>query len=181
MSAAMAAIGLEFRRHLHSHRWDVKTLADGFIADSMPQPTTVPEQISLPKPRGIRQPIPRLPSERTVYVLTANMIEVKEDLDNDYKFVLQDPRTHATMIGEIPDSNGDDAPKRYRPIYRRARYVIDSIAGRMPEYADIKFSQPPLVRVTGVGFFDQPHPVPLSGTAPNNREIHPVLRIEVLH
>ncbi|HWF44001.1 MAG TPA: hypothetical protein VG537_05110 [Candidatus Kapabacteria bacterium] len=179
-SAAAAAIGLEFRRHIHSHRWDVKTLADGFIADSTPVPTTIDGQISLPEPTGIRQPTPRLPSEQTVYVLTGQIIHVKEDLDNDYKFIFEDPKSHNHMIAEIPDPNGDDAPNRYKPAYRRARHVIDSLTGAEPDYAGKKFTTPPIVRITGVGLFDQPHPLPLAGTAPNNREIHPVLKIEVL-
>jgi hypothetical protein len=179
LSAAAAAIGLEFRRHIHSHRWDVKTLADGFIADSTPVPTTIDEQISLPEPPGIRQPTPRLPSERTVYVVTGQIIQAKEDLDNDYKFVLEDPRNHNHMIAEIPDPDGDNVPEQYKPIYRRARHILDSLVEKELDFADIKLSPPVFVRVTGVGLFDQPHPLPLDGTAPNNREIHPVLKIVV--
>jgi hypothetical protein len=179
-AAAAAGSGVEFRWHIRSPRWEVKTLADGFIPDTIPVPTTVQEQVSLPAPPPVRQSWTRLPSERTLYVLTAHIVKVMEDLDRDYKFVVQDPKTGAEMIAEIPDPDAF-GPAKYRPAFRAARHTIDSIAGKMPGYSDVRFDPQPLVRLTGIGFFDQEHYAPYHGTAPNNREIHPVLRIEVLH
>ncbi|HET6400515.1 MAG TPA: hypothetical protein VFH95_03870 [Candidatus Kapabacteria bacterium] len=178
-AAAAAGSGVEFRWHILSPRWEVKTLADGFIPDSISTPTTVQEQVSLPAPPPVRQSWKRLPSERTLYVLDARLVKVMEDLDRDYKFVIEDPKTGAQMLAEIPDPDAYGSAK-YRPAFRKARYIIDSVADRVPGYSDIRFDPEPLVRVTGIGFFDQAHYAPYHGTAPNNREIHPVLRIEVV-
>ncbi|MFI5201970.1 MAG: hypothetical protein ACHQNE_06255 [Candidatus Kapaibacterium sp.] len=178
-AVAAAGSGVEFRWHIRSPRWEVKTLADGFIPDSIPVPTTVQAQVSLPSPPPVRQRWKRLPNERTLYVLDARLIKVMEDLDRDYKFVIEDPKTGAEMIAEIPDPDAY-GPAQYRPAFHRARHFIDSLVGRVPGYSDIRFEPPPLIRVTGIGFFDQAHYAPYRGTAPNNREIHPVLRIEVV-
>ncbi|HEX5315621.1 MAG TPA: hypothetical protein VFX22_03135 [Candidatus Kapabacteria bacterium] len=178
-AAAAAGSGMEFRWHIRSPRWEVKTLADGFIPGSIPISTTVQEQVSLPEPPSVRQSWKRLPSERTLYVLDARLVKVMVDLDRDYKFVIEDPKTGAQMIAEVPDPDAF-GPAKYRPVFRAARHTLDSIAGKMPGYSDVRFDPEPLVRVTGVGFFDQAHYAPYHGTAPNNREIHPVLKIEVL-
>lgn len=179
-AAAAAGSGVELRWHIRSPRWEVKTLADGFIPDSIPIRTSVQEQVSLPEPPLVRQTWKRLPSERTLFVLDARLVKVMEDLDRDYKFVIEDPKTGAQMLAEIPDPDAFGAEK-YRPAFRAARHTVDSIAGKMPGYSDVRFDPEPLVRLTGIGFFDQAHYAPYRGTAPNNREIHPVLRIEVIH
>jgi hypothetical protein len=178
-AAAAAGSGVEFRWHIHSPRWEVKTLADGFIPDSIPVRTTVQEQVSLREPPPVRQSWARLPSEQTLYVTDALLVKVMEDLDRDYKFVIEDPKTGAQMIAEIPDPDAF-GPEQYRPAFRIARHTLDSIAGKMPGYSGVEFDSKPLIRVTGVGFFDQAHYAPYHGTASNNREIHPVLRIKAL-
>ena len=178
-AAAAAGSGVELRWHIQSPRWEVKTLADGFVPDSIPIPTTVQEQVSLPEPPPVSQTWKRLASERTLYVVDARLVKVMEDLDRDYKFVIEDPKTGAEMIAEVPDPDAFGAAK-YRPAFRAARHTLDSIAGKMPGYSDIRFDPEPLIRVTGIGFFDQAHYAPYHGTAPNDREIHPVLRIEVI-
>ena len=169
--------GVEFGWHISSPRWEVKTLEDGFIPDSIPVPTTVQEQVSLPGPRHVSQNWKRLPGERTLYVLDARIVDVKEDLDRDYKFVIEDPKTGAELNAEIPDP-ATYGPARYRPAYAAGRRFLDSLTGGTVSAIEQEFHPRPLVHITGIGFFDQPHFIPSRGTAPNNREIHPVLRIE---
>ena len=176
--AASAGTGLVFRHHIHSPRWDVKTMQDNFVPDDAAIPTTVSEQAHLEAPPRVQQSWKRLSAERTLYQLDGQLIKAMQDLDRDYKFVLQDPQTGDEMIGEIPDPAAF-GPEKYKEKYRIARHWMDSLAGKIIDYNGVHFDPPPLVRVTGIGFFDQPHYVPYHGTAPNNREIHPVLSIEM--
>lgn len=169
--------GIEFGWHINSPRWEVKTLEDGFVPDTVPVPTTVAGQDSLPGPQHVSQDWKRLPTERTLYVLDARIVDLKEDLDRDYKFVIEDPKTGAELNAEVPDPAAS-GPARYRPVYAACRHFLDSLAGKDPGFVEVDFNPRPLVRISGIGFFDQPHFVPSEGTAPNNREIHPVLKIE---
>ena len=178
-AAAAAGTGLEFRWHIRSPLWEVKTLEDGFIPNVIPVATTVQEQVSLSSPPSVRQRWERLASDRTLYVLDARLVMAMEDLDRDYKLTIEDLHTGADMYAEIPDP-AVFGPMRYRPEFESARRIIDSLAGRPPGYSGIQFRPPVRVRITGMGFFDQEHYVPSDGTAPNNREIHPVLTIKLL-
>lgn len=176
--ASAAWTGIEFGWHIHSPRWEVKTLADGFIPDSIPVPTTVQEQVSLLGPQNISQRWKRLRTECTLYALEGRVITLKQDLDRDYKIVIQDTETGAKMIAEIPDP--EFGTKRFRPAFATCRHFLDSLAGESPGFGEVDFPSRPHVRITGIGFFDQPHFVPSDGTAPNNREIHPVLNISIV-
>jgi hypothetical protein len=53
----------------------------------------------------------------------------------------------------------------------------DNACGQAPgpssDFADLKGT----AMVTGVGFFDVKHATPQTGVAPNNIELHPVLRL----
>ena len=177
--ASAAWTGLEFGWHIESPRWQVKTLADGFIPDSIPIPTTVQEQVSLRGPKSVRQRWKRQPDEQTLYTLVARIVTLKQDLDRDYKLVIEDPGTGAEMIAEVPDPSAYGSG-RFRSDFVACRRFLDSLAGGPPGFAEIDFRARPLVRIAGIGFFDQPHFIPSDGTAPNNREIHPVLTIALV-
>ena len=175
---SVLSVGFALHDHVHSERWRVKTLSDGFAANMQPLATTVDEQCGLPCP-NVDESVGRLGSERMVYTLDAYLISVKKEFDGDYHLVLEDPVTHSHIIAEIPDTN-NQAPECYREKYAAARSEIDRITGKPGLFSQIsvrKPASPTLIRVTGIGFFDEAHLIPQSGMATNNREIHPVLAI----
>ena len=164
-------------------RWQVKTLSDrdaGSLSNNTIVWTTVHEQAALPPPPLISSTA-RLEGEKTVYQLDGYLRAVKHEIDGDYHLIIRDPMMKVTMIAEIPDPNRAEVrntPNANR--YRIARAVIDSIAGK-PDRSIHLIERPLRVRVTGVGFFDEEHPVAQEGSAPNARELHPVFSIESLN
>lgn len=168
-------VSWELEEHVHSTRWSVKTLADGYEPDTTVLQSSIPEQCKLSAVET-NEDMPRHSAERTIYRIEANLIELKKEVDNDYHLVLEDPKTHQRIIAEIPD--GSASPAKYAAGFRRARKCIDSLAGK-PGFFATHLDPPARILVTGLGFFDEPHFIPQTGMAPNCREIHPVLSVAV--
>lgn len=177
ITGGAAVLGVELAEHTHSERWNVKTLADSLVVESPAIPTTIEEQASIPTP-SVGESVKRLPSERTLYSLTARLVEVKKEFDGDYHLVLEDSRTHLRMIAEIPDTP-NKAPACYRADYAQARQTIDALVGRPGLFA-IRPKVAPTIEIAGIGFFDEPHMFTPGGMAQNGREIHPVLSVKAL-
>jgi hypothetical protein len=82
------------------------------------------------------------------------------------------------MIVEFPDptcAGAKDSPKKTQMA--SARSALTKACGQPPgPSSDFKNLQG-TATVTGVGFFDVKHAKPQTGVAPNNIELHPVLRI----
>lgn len=175
ITGGAALVGMELSAHVHSARWEVKTCEDSFVPAALPITTTIPEQAALPAPH-VGEQVTRLPSERTLYTLSAQLLEVKKEFDGDYHLVLQDTETKMKMVAEIPDTNAAQ-PATYRNDFATARAKIDRLVGKPG-----LFSERPkgklLLQITGIGFFDEPHIFRPDGMAPNGREIHPVLKVQ---
>jgi hypothetical protein len=82
------------------------------------------------------------------------------------------------MIVEFPDTTcprASSSPKKSQMA--KARSALVAACGQAPspssDFADLKGT----ATVTGVGFFDVKHSTPQTGVAPNNIELHPVLRL----
>ncbi len=178
IASGAALLGIELSEHTHSERWRVKTLADGFYLGDSIHSTTIREQAALPEPK-VDESVTRLPSERDLYSLTARLISVKKEFDGDYHLVLEDTATHLRMIAEIPDSSST-APVGYKNDFIMARKEIDRLIGTHPGMFAFHPVTTPMIEITGVGFFDEPHMFMPTGMAQNGREIHPVLRISPL-
>jgi hypothetical protein len=172
-----ACIGLAFYDHVHSPRWDVKTLADRFTAPTTARTTTIHEQHSL-QTCVVGENSTRLSTEKDLLTLRAKLVESLLESDGDYHLVLQEENTGLQMVAEIP-APIEPVPEQYRSLFYRARRSIDSLIGTPTDkpYTPIR---PPIIEVTGIGFFDEPHVFVPHGMAPNCREIHPVLRIRPL-
>ncbi len=177
IAGGAALIGTALSEHVHSPRWKVKTLEDAFVVSSQVVPTSIAEQDALPAPT-VGEQVTRLPSERTVYEVTAQLIQIKKEFDGDYHLVLEDPATKLKMVAEIPDTNALE-PLPYREDFARARQKIDAAIGRPGLFAEHP-SGKRMVEITGIGFFDEPHILTPDGMAPNGREIHPVLHIKLM-
>ena len=165
-----------------TRRWSVKTLSDidgARVSRSAPIWTTVHEQAALPAPQ-LKSSTARLSSEQTLYQLDGYLIATKHEIDGDYHLIIRDPSMKVTMIAEIPDPDRPEV--RGTPFAKRyaaARKMIDSIAGE-PSGSTHLLTRPTRVRISGIGFFDEEHPVAQEGCAPNSRELHPVLQVEPL-
>ncbi len=150
-------------------RWPVKIVTDDDSArvDLTPRDTTVAALAAMPRPAG---PFPQrarvTPEELVTWRVRAILWEVRVEPDGDLHLVLADPsNTSVRMIAELPDSNcalGSRHAATFAEVNRQLRRV-----GRRK-----------LVTITGVAFFDRPHGQ--RGAAPNNIELHPVLRVEVV-
>lgn len=168
-------VSWQLEEHVHSPRWAVKTLADGFSPDTAIVASSIPEQCKFYRVET-EESMTRQPSERTLYAVDAYLIEMKKEVDNDYHLVLEDPVTHHRMIAEIPD--GSNTPSAYAAKFRAARKQIDRALGE-PSFFATHIDPPVRMTVTGLGFFDEEHLIPQSGMAQNCRELHPVVAIAI--
>jgi hypothetical protein len=140
-------------------RWTVKTLQDR-PALLPAQPTTLAFLTSRPAPPSL--PDTRLPFERHIFTVTARVVLIRHEADDDFHVVLSDGRR--TMIAESPAPTCDS---RALPV-REAQMAAARRALRLCSRA----------RVTGVAFFDFDHGQ--TGVAPNAIELHPILGFRCL-
>lgn len=148
-------------------RWPVKVVIDDDTSrvDRAPRATTVAELAAMPRPAG---PFPQrarvAPEELITWRVRAILWNVRVEPDGDVHLVLADPDNPAVrLIAEAPDSNcaiGSSLAATFAQVRRDLRRI-----GRRR-----------LVDVTGIAFFDRPHGQ--RGAAPNNIELHPLLKIE---
>jgi hypothetical protein len=154
-------------------RWSVKTGTDPDVAKINPSTTTattIASLVALPTP-PILPPNNRLqPTESTVFVLNATLIEFKLETDSDYHIVIQDS-AGKTMITEIPSPACVGAGSPFATAIASARSKFDAQlrASSQPQTTSVP------VQIKGIGFFDSLHGQ--TGVAPNGIELHPVLDI----
>jgi hypothetical protein len=140
-------------------RWTVKTLEDR-PALIPAQTTTIAYLTSRPPPTSL--PDTRLPFERHIFTVTAAVVLIRHEADDDFHVVLSDGRR--TMITESPAPTCDNrAYPRRQAQMAAARHAL-RICRR--------------ARVTGVAFFDFDHGQ--TGVAPNAIELHPILAFRCL-
>jgi hypothetical protein len=140
-------------------RWTVKTLQDRPILIPA-QTTTIAYLTSRPAPASL--PVTRLPFERHIFTVTARVVLIRHESDDDFHVVLSDGRH--TMITESPAPTCDS---RAFPV-RQAQMAAARRTLRLCARA----------RVTGVAFFDFEHGQ--TGVAPNAIELHPILGFRCL-
>lgn len=150
-SSAGAACGVE--------RWTVKTLQDRPKL-LLARTTTVHYLVTRPHPSVL--PSTRLPFERHVYTVTAAVVYIKHEADQDVHLVLQQGKDQ--MIAESP------APSCDSHAYATRRRQMTKARGLVQACAKAK--------VTGVAFFDFDHGQ--TGVAPNAIELHPILSFRCL-
>jgi hypothetical protein len=162
-------------------RWAVKTLSDPKVGDVnfTPHDTSIGLLRAKPDPHT-KSSTPRIDGvETTTFRVKARLIEFKREDDRDIHLVIGVPSSPSkTMIVEFPDTtcNGaSSSPKKAKMA--SARSALIAACGQPPgpssDFASLKGT----ATVNGVGFFDVKHGTPQTGVAPNNIELHPVLRI----
>jgi uncharacterized protein DUF3761 len=160
--------------HCGVERWAVKTLSDPDRkrVQFRPVDTTIEALVALQRP-GVLSPLARaVPVEMTVYRVGGRLLWLFTEADHDYHLVLASLRDSTmTMIAEIPDPGCAGAcVSGFAAVYRHVRQ-------KLLDYLNAPHSEArPLVRITGVGFFDYLHGQ--RGVAPNGIELHPVLDVE---
>ena len=143
-----------------------------------PHDTSVGRLRNKPDPHT-KSSTPRIDGvETTTYRVKARLIEFKREDDHDIHLVISVPSAKSkTMIVEFPDTSCNGAsssPKKSQMA--SARSALTKSCGQAPgPSSDFKNLQG-TATVTGVGFFDVKHGTPQTGVAPNNIELHPVLR-----
>lgn len=162
-------------------RWPVKTLSDPKARDVnfTPHDTSIGRLRNKPDPHTTSS-TPRIDGvETTTYRVKARLIEFKREDDHDIHLVISvSSAPSKTMIVEFPDTSCNGANTSIKKSQMGgARSALIKACGQAPgpssDFADLKGT----ATVTGVGFFDVKHATPQTGVAPNNIELHPVLRL----
>jgi hypothetical protein len=156
-------------------RWTVKTLSDADrdrvrLHDTVN--TTIEALVALQHPAMLSGDARADPVEMTVYRVDARLLWLFGESDGDYHLVLASTHdTTITMIAEVPDPVCAGAcASGFAETYAHVRQkLLDYLNSPQTEAR-------PLVRVTGVGFFDYIHGQ--RGVAPNGIELHPVLNVQ---
>lgn len=157
-----------------TERWPEKTLADPFASrvKLTPHAATVDGLRALTKVTGIGG-ARGLGTERTTYRVHATLVGIKQEADSDFHLVIADPTSGKTMIVEFPNQSCTlGAAATLRTKMQTARVAVVTACGFAPNssYRHIAGT----ATITGVGFFDFPHHQ--TGHAPNDIELHPVLK-----
>ncbi|HWC75218.1 MAG TPA: hypothetical protein VG454_14880 [Gemmatimonadales bacterium] len=160
--------------HCGTERWEVKTLSDpdtgrihGDTVDA-----SVEDLVALERPNQLSASGRADPVEVTIYRVKARLVWFVGEKDGDYHLVLASlPDPAIQMIAEVPNPGctGSCASGRSELYARVRQTLMDHLDSPQSEAA-------PVVRVTGVGFFDYLHGQ--RGVAPNGIELHPVIKVE---
>lgn len=133
---------------------------------------TIEDMVALNRPARLSPTARADPVELTVYRVEARLVGFFHEPDGDYHLVLASLADPAiTMIAEVPD------PKCSRVCASGRAQLYAQLRQTLLDYLNSQQSDAqPLIRVTGVGFFDYFHHQ--RGVAPNGIELHPVLDVE---
>ena len=154
-------------------RWSVKTGTDAdasLVNLNTPVIQTIGYLDSLTAPSTLPANNRVQPTETTLFVVDATLVEYKLETDSDYHLVLKDAQGN-TMIAEIPDPACVGAGSVFAAGIQNARSEFD---GKYTVTTSFQTANIP-VEVRGVGFFDFNHGQ--TGVAPNAIELHAVLDI----
>jgi hypothetical protein len=152
--------------------WAVKTLSDPAAqeVDLHPRATTVAKLVKLRPPGeiGTRLPGAEMQNWRIHVLLRSQRLEG----DSDVHLVLADPKTGQTMIAELPSPDCVGAADGVAADLAAARATLARSCGAATtSFRPLRGS----ATIEGVAFFDFEHGQ--RGAAPNEVELHPVLRI----
>ncbi|HZP65646.1 MAG TPA: hypothetical protein VFB32_05000 [Rudaea sp.] len=154
-------------------RWSVKTGTDadvGLVDMNDPVIQTISYLRGLTAPSTLPANNRIQPTETTMFVVDATLVEYKLETDSDYHLVIKDSAGN-TMIAEIPDPACVGAGSPFANLIQNARSTFDAKYSATTSFQTANIP----VQLTGIGFFDFQHGQ--TGVAPNAIELHPVLDI----
>ncbi len=166
-----------------SERSAVKHLTDDSAVSAVnltPRPATIAElaAMELEHPVGLKtrrgEPAP---AEFETFTVEATVFYASLEDDQDVHLGLSDGSGH-TMIAEAVDPRCASGSKVLHQIIT-TRVAIRRLIGGPLTTARLQKLIGKRLRLMGVGFFDIRH-ARKQGAAPNNVELHPVLKLEVL-
>jgi hypothetical protein len=154
-------------------RWAVKVMTDASWKnfDSIPKFSSVTHLVGLTTPSPSSS-MPRYDAvEDSCYSVEVTITEMRVESDSDWHLVITDG-TSNTMIAECPCPNCTSvAASHYIGDFTAARNWIAANIGNVTN-TSLSINH---VWVTGQAFIDPPHGQ--SGAAPNNLELHSIIRI----
>ena len=156
-------------------RWSVKTGTDadaGLVNLNSTAHTAISLLRALPHPQNLPANNRTQPTETTVFVLNATLVEYRLESDSDYHLVISDANGN-TMITEIPSPSCVGPGSPFTSGISASRAAFDA---RFMVTTNFQTANIP-VQITGVGFFDFLHGQ--TGVAPNGIELHPILNINL--
>jgi len=171
-------------------RWQIKTLSDDeadqvnktartTTVDELRENDTRPDKVSAKVGRIARVEFRR-------YRVRITLHQAFREDDGDLHVIIHDPHHDGeadpahTMIIEFPNTNCEpQKSSTYAPLLQEAREKFAAFVKACTGY-DGTFGSPVElhghVTITGVGFWDIKHGNPQRGRAPNDLELHPVLK-----
>ena len=179
MITASKATGPTCGTQCGTERWPVKTLSDvdARSVNMTPIPITVSELVAAPAPSESSNDTRLNDIEKETLTVNALLMGFKLETDHDFHLVIEDARTHDTMIAEIPDPqcSGVCASIAHTQIAQTRSGFAAAFAATPPDEQYTALTPPLPVTLMGVGFFDFYHGQ--TGVARNCIELHPVLTI----
>jgi hypothetical protein len=157
----------------NSERWSVKTGTDpdaGLVNLNAATSTTIANLTAIPAPNQIPEDQRVRPTETTLWVLNATLVQFIHAYDSDYHMVFMDSAGR-TMIAEIPDPDCVGPGSPFAAGIAHARAQFDAKFTPSEEFQTVNVP----VQITGVGFFD--YMEGQEGVAPNAIELHPIIDI----
>jgi hypothetical protein len=168
-------------------RTDVKTLTDANGTPLLAQTPTVAtlDELSTVIPPKILHAgiaadgkVERFPTESKVIVMTVIITSIKMNNDDgDLHFIMKSADSDKTMIGEIPNP-ACNVFEKFPEL--RQQFTSSRLEGKVVWDLLKKSKKPVKVKVTGVPFWDGYEENRPKGVSEYFREIHPILKIEVL-
>lgn len=166
-------------------RWDVKTLTDSsgpaVIRAEVLQSSVA--ELALAKPavkfcilRKKHNHWPRLEDEKKLVKVRAFVTKYNTQHDQDFHILIRSEDEKYKMVVEIPDPECQifASSPELKAVFTKARKEFAEVQKMLDETG-----KPVLVEITGVPFWDARHWW-LKGTAPNGREIHPVIAVQII-
>jgi hypothetical protein len=154
-------------------RWSVKVFTDPSAGNLVltPKPSSVTHIVGLTTPTPTSS-MPRYDQvEDSVYTVVVNITEMRVEADSDWHLVITDGKS--TMIAEsaCPSCNSVIASPYISQITAVRNWIAANIGNVQNTSLNVKN-----VEITGQAFLDPPHGQ--SGAAPNNVELHSILKIQ---
>ena len=169
------------------HRWDVKTLSDtdaDLVRFDAPKRHTIKYLTSRIDPHvgahTARDPDGKHVELKVYRVIGAQVVDARIEEDGDIHLVISD-KYDRKMIVEFPNTVCKGAKvSAHKDEMKQARDDFATLC-RVPTWSTRTKKASPReltgsASLEGVGFFDLKHGTPQVGVAPNNIELHPVLR-----
>lgn len=167
-----------------TERWPVKVLADKTSnqIDIQPKAMTAADLIQL-QTDNVGKNTPRHGVELSTYRVVCGIRNYIVEGDSDIHLVLYDLNdTSKTMVAEIPNPSCRSVNKSGRKSYYqndRTNFLTFTTDGYLHENGKKYTVKTGHYELIGVGFIDFPHGQ--LGRAPNNLELHPVLKISKMN